>query len=161
MKAKGITAAVFASTLLASAAFAAELTREDRQFIETAAKSGLKGADVSSSALPKLTAPAVREYAQMLVAHHSHLYEELRALAARKGVALPPQNDDNARNWARNDKDVAQEYVDEMVVEHREAVKLFDRAAQSADPDIAAFAQKALPKLRQQLELAQTHRQDK
>jgi putative membrane protein len=149
------------AALFACAAVSAELSRDDRQFIEKAAESGMKEVDVSSSALPRLTTPAVREYAQMLVAHHTQANDELKALAGRKGVTLPAKDGDIARKWAKNDKDVVDDYLDEMVDDHKEAVKLFEKASKSSDPDIAAFAQKTLPKLRQHLELAQTHQKAK
>ncbi len=149
------------AAMFTCSALAADLSRDDRQFFEKAAKSGVKEVEVSSAVLPKLTTPAVREYAQMMVAHHTAANEELKALASRKGVTLPANDGDFAKKWSKNDKDVADEYLDEMVDDHQEAVALFEKASRSSDPDVAAFAQKTLPKLRQHLDLARTHQKTK
>ena len=45
--------------------------------------------------------------------------------------------------------------IKEMVSDHLGAVKLFENASKSADPDIAAFAQKTLPTLQHHLMMAQ------
>jgi len=42
-----------------------------------------------------------------------------------------------------------------MVADHLGAVKLFENASKSDDPDIAAFAQKTLPTLQHHLMMAQ------
>jgi len=158
MKTNHLISAMALATVFACSSFAADVTRDDRQFFEKAAKSGMKEVDVSGAVLPNLTAPAVREYAQMMVAHHTQANEELKALAAKKGVMLPAADTDLMRKWSKNNKDVEDEYLDEMVDDHQEAVKLFEKASRSSDPDIAAFAQKTLPKLRNHLELAQRHK---
>jgi putative membrane protein len=161
MKTKRFIPAAAIAALFACTTLSAELSRDDRQFFEKAAKSGMKEVDVSSAVLPKLTAPAVRDFAQMMVSQHTQTNEELKALASRKGVTLPAKDNDIARKWAGNDKDVTDEYLDEMVDDHQEAVKLFEKAAKSSDPDVAAFAQKTLPTLRQHLEHAKMHEKAK
>ena len=144
---KKITLLVALGAAFATSAFA-ELSRADKNFFEKAAKSGMKEVDVSQQALAHLTAPEVRNFAQMMVADHTKANEELKALAAKKGVTLPAPDAKPAQKWAKNSKDVDDEYLAEMSGDHKDAIDLFEKAAKSDDPDIAAFAQKTLPTLK-------------
>ena len=80
--------------------------------------------------------------------------QELMALAQRKGVQLPSKEQKWMKKWEDQDRDVDDDYMKEMVDDHQEAVKLFEKGSRSDDPEIAAFAQKTLPKLQQHLDAA-------
>lgn len=153
-----LAAATAAVLCLASIAHAADLSRSDRTFFEKAAKSGMKEVMVSEAALLHLTSASVKEFAQMMITHHTKANEELRSLALAKGVTLPPKEDKVAKKWRENTKDVDDEYLKEMVDDHEDAIDLFEDASKSADSDIAAFAQKTLPTLRSHLEIAKAHK---
>ena len=127
------------------------LSHSDRSFLEKAAKSGMKEVDVSKAVEPRLVDPQVKSFAQMMVADHTAANSELVALAARKGVSLPSDNLKVIEKWSKNNKDVDDEYVEEMKDDHEEAVKLFEKASKSDDADIAAFARKTLPSLQNHL----------
>jgi putative membrane protein len=148
---KKITLLVAIAATFATSAFA-EISRADKNFFEQAARAGQKEVDISQQALVHLTAPDVRNFAQMIVADHTKANQELSALAARKGVALPANDFKAAQKWARNDKDVDDEYLATMKDDHQDAIDLFEKAAKSDDPDVAAFAQNKLPTLRHHLE---------
>lgn len=132
-----------------------KLSHRDKAFIEKAAKSGMKEVEVSQAVLAKLSAGPVRDFAQTMINDHQQANQELQALAAKKGVTLPNDNDKWARKWADNDKDVADEYIGEMKDDHKDAVDLFEKATKSEDPDIAAFARKTLPTLQHHLQMLQ------
>ncbi len=142
--------------LAAETRAAANLSRGDRNFFEKAAKSGMKEVAVSRATLDRLTNPQVKQFAQMMVSDHSNANTELMALAQKKGVVLPPKDDQVklTDKWSKKTDDVDEDYIEEMVDDHEEAVKLFEEASRSADADIAAFANKTLPKLRQHLTMA-------
>lgn len=136
-------------------ATAADLSHSDRSFFDKAAKGGMKEVAVSQAVLSKLGTPSAQQFAQTMITDHSKANYELQQLAARKGVTLP--EDDTAKlskKWGEKTKDVEEDYFDEMVDDHQDAVKLFEKAAKSDDPDIAAFAQKTLPTLQHHLDMA-------
>lgn len=136
-----------------------KLSRSDRNFFEEAAKSGMKEVEVSSAVKDRLTNPQVRSFADMMVSDHSMANTELQTLAAAKGVTLPADKKDHGEKWARKDtKDMEldKDYVEAMEDDHEEAVKLFEKASKSDDAEIAAFAQKTLPKLQQHLDQVRT-----
>lgn len=133
------------------------VSHRDRAFLEKAAKSGLKEVAVSQAVMSNLTTPAVRDFAAMMVKDHTAVNNELKQLAARKAVMLPPEDkaDKLAEKWSEKSKNLDKDYIKEMVSDHKKTVELFEKAINSDDPDIAAFAQKNLPALQQHLTLAQ------
>lgn len=133
-----------------------KLSHKDRNFIEEAAKSGMKEVQVSQAVMAKLTVPAAKDFANMMVNDHTQANAKLTALAAQKGVALPEASERVVHKWANNDHNVDHDYIEQMEEDHKDAIKLFEKASKSDDPDIAAFAQETLPKLRQHLSLLES-----
>lgn len=133
-----------------------KLKHSDKAFFEKAAKSGMKEVEISQGTLEHLTNPQVKSFAQMMVTDHSQANQELMALAAKKGVTLPSKDLKYDEKWSKktNDKDLDEDYIKQMVDDHEEAVKLFEKAAKSDDAEIAAFAQKTLPTLQHHLTMA-------
>jgi putative membrane protein len=160
MKASLSFLAVVAATTLTCSALAqpSDLDHSDRAFLEKAAKSGAKEVAVSEAVQSQLTLPDARNFVQMMVTDHTKANEELKALAAKKGVTLPAESPKFAKKWSEKNKDADHDYLKEMVDDHEEAVKLFEKAAKSKDADIAAFAEKTLPTLRHHLELAKSNK---
>lgn len=135
-----------------------KLHHGDRSFFDKAAKSGMKEVAVSQAALPNLTNPQVKNFAQMMVTDHSGANTELMALASAKGVMLPAtekKDEKLTEKWTKKVKNADEEYMEEMVSDHKDAVDLFEKAAKSEDHEIAAFAQKTLPTLQHHLTMAQ------
>jgi putative membrane protein len=135
------------------------LARADRHFFEEAAKSGMKEVEVSNAVKARLADAQVRNFAEMMVADHTAANSELQSLAASKGFTLPVEKKDFAAKWADKDKDLDKDYVETMEDDHEDAVKLFQKASRSEDAEIAAFAQKTLPKLQHHLETVRTLKQ--
>lgn len=131
-----------------------KLSHADKNFFEEAAKSGSKEIEVSTAVEGRLTNPEAKTFASTMVADHTALASELQALAAKKGVMLPAEKKDYAKKWNKDEKNLDEDYIKAMEDDHEEAVKHFEKAAKSDDPDIAAFAQKALPKLQEHLDHA-------
>jgi putative membrane protein len=128
-----------------------DLDRSDRNFIEEAAKVGMKEVEVSNAVKSRLANAQVRAFAEAMVADHSAANTELQALAAAKGVTLPADKKDYTEKWAKKDGDIDEDYVETMEEDHEEAVKHFKKGAKSDDAEIAAFARKVLPKLEHHL----------
>jgi len=133
-----------------------KLSHRDRTFFEKAAKSGAKEVQVSQAVLPNLGSSAARDFAQKMIDDHKRANEELKTLAAQKGVSLPVETDKYLNKWSKNTKDTEDEYLAEMKDDHKDAIDLFEKAAKSDDPDIAAFARKTLPTLQHHFSMLQT-----
>jgi putative membrane protein len=133
----------------------ASLSHHDRGFLKKAAKGGMKEVAVSQAVMDQLTNPQVRAFAQQMITDHTAANNELASLSASKGVQLPPQDPDLVTDWSKKTDGMDKKYVKEMVADHLDAVKLFQKAAESGNADIAAFAQKTLPTLQHHLMMAQ------
>jgi putative membrane protein len=141
-----------ADVIVPRADVATKLSHSDKTFIEKAAKGGMKEVAISQAVSGKLTGPGVRDLAQMMISEHGAANTELAALAARKGVSLPAADASDTKRWSKNDKDVDDEYLEQMKDDHQEAIDVFERGAKTEDAEIAVFAQKMLPRLQAHLE---------
>jgi putative membrane protein len=131
------------------------LAHHDRAFLKKAAASGMKEVDVSRAVMDRLSNTHAKDLAQMMITDHTAANEELMTIASNKGVKLPDEDLSVSADWAKKTGDIDSKYAKQMVSDHEEAVKLFEKGTHSMDPDIAAFARKTLPVLQHHLEMAQ------
>lgn len=133
----------------------------DKKFMMTAAMGGMAEIESARLALQKSSMDSVKEYAQKMIDDHTKAGDELKALAASKGVALPTELD--AKHMAmmakmQNASGMAFDrmYVQEMGVKaHEKMEKLFrDESAKGRDADTKAFAAKTLPVVQMHLTMA-------
>jgi putative membrane protein len=141
-----------------SNAVSSATTTSDPDFVKEAAMGGMAEVELGKVASTKATNPEVKKFAQMMVTDHSKANEELKALATKKGIALPAELDSSHKSMLDDFKGKAaasfdKDYVDDMVDDHEKDVAAFENKAKNAtDPDIKAFAEKTLPTLRKHLE---------
>jgi putative membrane protein len=137
------------------------IARGDAEFLQKAAESGHAEVEGSKIAVTKAVNTQVRGFAQQMIDEHTKTNTELAALALAKGVNLPgqPSVGQTTKNKLLSGRDGAafdRSYAETLgVAAHRDAVKLFQKAAASAsDPDIKAFAAKTLPALQHHFDMA-------
>lgn len=155
------TAMLLALSAMTGSAFAADLSKYDKTFIDKAADAGATEIAASKVAQTKGGSPAVKGFADTMVTDHTKVAGELKELATSKGVT--PSDAPSKPHQAEIDKlgtlDGAKfdaEYTNKIgVAAHTDAVKLFTDASKKAnDPDVKAFAAKTLPGLEHHLEMA-------
>jgi len=131
------------------------LKKTDRDFMEKAAKASMSEVAISRVAAARTSNPEVRKFAQMMIDDHESAMEQLSRLAGARGVALPAK-DPYPDKWEKRDaKNFDQEYLDQMVDDHENAVKLFEKQSKDGeDTDAVAYARKQLPKMQQHLQHA-------
>lgn len=148
---------------LAVAAFASHAhARSDASFMKEAAHAGAAEIEASKLAATKAKSADVKSFADTMVADHTKVADELKALAATKNVKLPdgPSVKQKAEikliDAGDNDK-FDERYAKSFGVKaHEDTIKLFEDAAKNAkDPEVKAWAEKTLPGLRHHLEMAQ------
>lgn len=139
-----------------------KLASGDRKFVTEAAGSGMFEVQVGQLAASKAGDQGVKNFASMLVEHHSAANNELTQLANAKGVELPAAAPKAMRNdidklGKKTGQDFDREYVREVGIKaHQKDIKLFQKASQDLkDPQLKAFAAKTLPTLQQHLAQAQ------
>lgn len=138
------------------------LSKAEETFVIQAASAGLYEVKVSQLAADKATAEPVKDFASMLVDHHSAANAELKALAESRKVELPDEvpNDKQAKIddlGKASGADFDQEYVQTVGIEaHKKDIALFEKASRdAADPQLKAWIDKTLPTLREHLSAAQ------
>jgi putative membrane protein len=127
----------------------------DRDFFDKAAKASMSEVAISRVAAARTSNPEVRRFAQMMIEDHERASEELGSLAAGRGFSLPAK-DPHPDRWEKRDaKNFDKEYMDKMVADHEDVVKLFEKQAKDGhDADAVAFARKHLPKMQEHLQHA-------
>lgn len=132
-------------------------------FISESAYGDLKEIEAGKVAQAKGQSPAIRELANMMVADHTAMSQQIKALAVQKNIALRDTLSAEDRDMIRENKKTGaafdREYADMMVSDHESAVRRFENAANNAkDPEIKAMATEALPKLKHHLEMSKVAR---
>lgn len=152
-----------ATLLLAGAAFATQAhARSDASFMKEAAHAGAAEIEASKVAQTKAKSADVKAFADSMIADHTKVADELKALAASKNVTLPDgpsvkQKTELKLIDAGDDDKFDARYAKHFGVKaHQDTIKLFQDAAREAkDPEVKAWAERTLPGLRHHLEMAQ------
>lgn len=140
------------------------LARGDRSFFEKITRLNEREVALSRLAAERATTPQVRSFAEEMVREHEQAGRELGSLATRKG-ALPGADDADdsdsvakiTRDWAdKKGRDYDEAYLEKMIDAHKDTVDVLEDGADSKDAEIAAAAQKLLPKVKGHLERAKT-----
>lgn len=154
--------AVILISAFAAAPAIARVSDRDRDYLNEFAGAGMTEVAAGKLAAGRSRDPDVRGFANQMVRDHGKNNEALKALARRKGVSLPPGLPPDSRDkmaHLRNERghDFDQEYIHEFGAKgHRDALDLFNDAAQNADdPDVRAFARKTLPTIQHHSDMAE------
>ena len=131
---KAIGCAVLAcGTLLATVTANAE-TEKDKKFLAMAAQSDQNEIALSQVAEQKATNPAVKGFAEKMVAEHTKMTDSMKPFAEKWG--LTPPNGPDADHQKELDKlnglsgaDFDKAYIDDMVTDHAKALRAFSTEA--------------------------------
>ena len=144
--------ALLALGLLAARANAeTPISMVDTNFILAAAQGGMAEVKLGELAATNGMRDDVKEFGQMMVKDHTAINNDLKALAAQKGVTLPDSL--NAKHQAMADKMAAltgsefdDAYIKGMVKAHQKDAKAFKaESAATQDADIKSFLDKSIP----------------
>ena len=133
----------------ANAAIAVSMA--DKNFILAAAQGGMTEVKLGELAAQNGKRDDVKAFGQMMVKDHSAINDDLKALAAQKGVTLPDSLD--AKHQGMVDKMAAltgsefdDAYIASMIKAHKKDAKEFKaESAATQDADIKSFVDKSIP----------------
>jgi putative membrane protein len=137
---------------------ATTVSEEDAKFAVEAASGGMMEVQLGELAQQKASSQAVKDFGAMMVRDHSKANDELKQIAMKKSLSLPPAPGEDHMDHikelsAKSGKEFDKDYVDMMVKDHEKDVEKFEKCSQDAkDPELKAFASKTLPVLREHLE---------
>jgi len=161
------TAAIF---LAASSAFAQNNAQnnansarpapvDDRLFAAAAADSGATEVAMSRLGVQKATHAELKRFSQMMIDEHTKLNDELRQTAGEKGIALPREVGPCALFALQSLTGLSGEefdrcYAEAQMVAHKDSYAAFKAESERGqDPAVKALAAKALPRIREHLEM--------
>ena len=130
---------------------ATTVSMADKDFILAAAQGGMTEVKLGELAAQKGMRDDVKEFGQMMVKDHTAINDDLKALAAQKGVTLPDNLD--AKHQGMVDKMTAltgsefdNAYIGGMIKAHKKDAKAFKaESAKTQDADIKSFLDKSIP----------------
>jgi len=104
----------------------------------------------------------VKDFAQKMVDDHTKLLEDLQKVAQEQNVQLPTTPDAKHQKLMKKMQSLSGEkfdrqYMQAMVKDHKQAIKLLNRTEKSAKADaVKSAAQQAEPQIRDHLQMAQS-----
>lgn len=127
------------------------ISMADTNFILAAAQGGMTEVKLGELAAQQGVRDEVKQFGQMMVKDHSAINEDLKSLAAQKGVTLPDSLD--AKHQGMLDKLTAlsgpafdDAYIAAMIKAHKKDAKAFKaEASATQDADIKSFLDKSIP----------------
>lgn len=131
------------------------------EFVRQASAAGLAEVNMGRLAEKQANSDAVKKYARQIVEDHTKANDELNKIADRKRL-MPAQSMD-AKHQTTADQmaklsgaDFDRHFIQHMISDHEKAIALFQAQAKGGtDPDLKAYAEKTLPKLKDHLKMAQ------
>ena len=137
------------------------VTTSDVDFINQAAQSDLTEIQTSQLALEKSQNKSVRNFAQLMIKHHTASSEKLAAIAKAKGVTLPTKLDsdnqallDKLQSLSGNSFDQA--YMKAQTLAHQKTLAQYQNYLNTGlDNDLRVFANEITPVVAEHLEMAE------
>ena len=126
---------------------------DDAEFAVDAAEGGMLEVKLGELAQTNASAPAVKEFGQMMVTDHSAAGEKLKAVATSNNITLPAAlSQDKQKMYddlaAKKGADFDKAYVDMMVDDHSTTIDKFQKEANDGkNADLKAFAANTIPVL--------------
>jgi putative membrane protein len=151
-----LLALIVASFSLAGVALAQEspvaksssLSAKDKTFMKKAAKGGTMEVAMGKLAAQSAQSDDVKSFGKRMVTDHSKANDDLKSIAAKKGVKLPSK--EPSEKWS-SDK----AYMDMMVKDHEKDLAEFqEEASTGTDPDMKKFAEDTAKVVQEHLDLA-------
>jgi putative membrane protein len=135
------------------------VTAADAKFLLAAAQGGMTEVKLGEVAASQGVSEEVKNFGRKMVKDHSAINDDLKSLAAKKGVTLPDALD--AKHQGTLDKLTAltgssfdDAYIAAMIKGHKQTAKAFKaEAAATQDADIKGFLDKSVPVVEEHLKL--------
>jgi putative membrane protein len=139
-------------------------TRKDADFAVAAADGGMLEVQLGQLAVSKGTSEAVKKFGQSMIDDHSKANEELKTLAAERGITLPTAlSEKNQKNYndlsEKSGAEFDKAYTKFMVDDHKEDIDEFKKEAEhGSDPDLKSWAAGKIAVLEHHLSMAEQAR---
>jgi putative membrane protein len=138
----------------------AEAVMKDEAFVRVAARGGLAEIKLGKLAMDQGSNEGVKAFGTRMVAEHTKAGDELKEAAKEENIGLP--TDLSAKDQTTHDRlsklsgaDFDQAYAQDMVKDHQQDLRDFQREANHGNDDvIRGFASATVPMIQQRLDQA-------
>jgi putative membrane protein len=132
----------------------------DQAFVQEAGVGGLAEVEMGRLAVQKAKDDRVRQFGQKMIDDHSKANDQLKQAASQEGLSVPSAVDEKHKaTMARLEKlsgaQFDSAYAKEMVKDHKEDVKLFEKESTAGSSAVQKFAAETLPTLKNHLQMAE------
>lgn len=137
------------------------LSSGDRKFLTDASQGGMLEVELGKIAAQKSSNPDVKAFGQRMVDDHSKADDQLKQVAAGKGVTLsdklsPTKQKEVEKYNKLSGAAFDSSYISHMVSDHKQDVAEFQKESKNGkDTDVKSFASNTLPTLEDHLKMAQ------
>jgi putative membrane protein len=136
------------------AAAPAPLT-SDQQFVDRAALGTASEVELGQLARTRAASPAVRTFANRIIADHRQAHAQLSALGRRIGLLPASSPPPRSQLASQLGADFDRQFIADQVQNHQEAIALFEAEARAGqDPRLRRYASETLPMLHRNLQQA-------
>ncbi len=127
--------------------------RDEHKSVQKLSKLNQRVTSLSRLATDRASDQQVRGFAEEMVRAHESAAQELALLAARRGASpearqLDESRDDRENLARKSGRDFDKAYVEEMAKAHEKSIEALEKASQGDDGELAAFANRVLPQVR-------------
>ena len=132
---------------------------KDCNFIQAAAQGGMTEVKLGELASRAGQRDDVKQFGQRMVKEHGGINDDLKALAAQKGVTLPDILDAEHQGMvekmsALSGSDFDNAYIAGMIKDHKSDAKAFKaESSATTDADVKGFVDKTIPVVNEHLKL--------
>ncbi len=132
----------------------------DSAFVQEAGVGGLAEVEMGRLAVEKARDDRVRQFGQKMIDDHSKANEALKQAAAQEGLAVPSALDEKHRQTVNRLEKLSgttfdTAYAREMIRDHKEDVKAFEKQSKAGSSAVQKFASDTLPTLKNHLQMAE------
>lgn len=133
----------------------------DQKFVMEAAGGGMLEVKLGELAEKQASSPEVKDFGKMMIRDHSAVNDELKALAQKKGIKVPPtmgkamqQQYDSLARMQGEKFDML--YMNMMLASHEQTIGLFQTESNKGqDAELKKWADSKVPALKHHLEMAE------
>ncbi|GAA3935497.1 DUF4142 domain-containing protein [Hymenobacter algoricola] len=132
----------------------------DPEFMQSAAASDQNEIQLSKLALEKGVTGMVKDHANMMIKDHTKSTTDLKAIAKKKNVVLPPDMDGEHKTIAAemrklSGKEFEQKYLAQMVTDHQKTLNTLKAHQQmTQDAELQGFIGKVIPVVQGHLDMS-------
>lgn len=142
------------------------LSSRDSSFLKDAAQGGMEEVKLGQLAQQNGASERVKQFGEHMVKDHTAMGDDVKSVAASDNVDLPSDIGLKAKASykmleMKKGADFDKAYMSAMIKDHKNDIAAFQKEANSGkDPNVKALASKALPKLREHLQMAENVARD-